>query len=103
MPSKPKAHFNFSRGRSAAVTPPCGAKREFEASLPQLIHEGPRVGSVVGVEPVHRFGAWVAAAETAGARPVKNCATAARSATESPAPCALIFPIVSVLTIASVV
>src|SRR5688572_2080617 len=55
MPSKPKAHINFSRGSTAAARPGCGTKPELQAAVPQFIHVGPRVGSAVGVGAVPRF------------------------------------------------
>jgi hypothetical protein len=79
MPSKPKAHFNFNRGMSDAVSPPCGTNREFDASLPQVIHAGPRAGSAVGVGVVHRFeGALGAAAAGACTCGCCGCAIAAK-------------------------
>ena len=54
----PKAHFNLSRGTSAAVSRAAAAgwKRVLARSFPQPFHDGPLAGSRIAGLAVHWFG-----------------------------------------------
>src|SRR3954470_12116741 len=77
--------------------------RALVIAAPQPLHEGLRAGSVIGLLVVQRptTGFIEFGADNASARPLRNSATAALSASLNDAPWVVILPLTSALTIAS--
>ena len=78
-------------------------ERVLAGPAPQPFQAGPLAGSVIGLLVVQRptFGFIEFAVGADSARPARNSATAAFSASDSAEPCMAIFPLTSALTIAS--
>src|SRR5262245_41563122 len=100
MLAYPNAHFSFSFGRSAAVTPPSLAKRALVVPFPQPFQLAPRDGSVTAGDVAH-FVATVDAALAPNDRAERNSDTARRSASLNAEPCRCILPFTRALRIPS--